>query len=340
VRAAVLEAFGEPLTIAEDVAEPAPGAHEVLVRTRAAGICRTDLKVIDGVIPTVELPRIPGHEIAGEVVAIGSAVTTSSVGDRVLVVLDLSCGTCRYCRVGQLDHCAALRRLGMEQDGGLAEFVRVPAGNLIVLPDRMGFADAAVIPDAVGSPYHAVVRLAQVRPAQTVAIYGLGGLGLSAVQIAALCGASVIAIARTPERRAMAEELGASASIDPNAGPVADQVRDLTRGEGVHAFFDLVGIDGSAEQALAACRKGGSVVILGYSVPRLDAPMVRLVYDEINIRGSRGSTREDLHQVVDLVEKGALAPIIGEQGPLDEINPALDRLRAGAVIGRSVVAFP
>jgi alcohol dehydrogenase, propanol-preferring len=321
------------------VSDPEPGVGEVVVRIRAAGLCRTDLKVIDGVIPTVPLPLVPGHEIAGEVAAVGPGVRAASVGDRVLVVLDLSCGSCRYCRIGELDHCVNLRRLGMEQDGGLAEHVRVPEANLVPVPDALDLAHAAVLPDAVASPYHAVVRLAEARPAQVIAVYGLGGLGLSAVQIARLAGASVIAIARTPARRALAEELGAVASIDPGDGPVSEQLRELTGGLGVHTFIDLVGIEGSAEQALLACRKGGTVVVVGYLVPRLDAPMMRLVYDEVSIRGSRGSTRADLLEVVDLVAEGRLTPVIGERIGLDEVNGALDRLRAGSVIGRSVVEF-
>jgi propanol-preferring alcohol dehydrogenase len=339
VKAAVLDTFGAPLRVAADVGDPQPGAGEVVVRTRAAGLCRTDLKVIDGVIPTVPLPHVPGHEVAGEVVAVGPGVTSARVGDRVLVVLDLACGACRACRTGAWHHCTALERLGIERDGGLAEFVRVPAHNAVPVPEGVDLADAAVVPDAVASPYHAVVRLAGVGPADTVAVYGLGGLGLSAVQIARLAGASVVAIARTPARRRLAEELGARWTVDPDAGAVSDQIRDLTGGRGVDAFVDLVGIEGSAEEGMRSCRKGGTVVVVGYVVPRLDVPMMQLVYDEIVVRGSRGSTREDLLQVLDLVSDGRVRPVIAERIGLDDVNGALDRLRAGAVIGRSVVEF-
>lgn len=339
MRAAILEEFGSPLRVRDDLSDPEPGFGEVVVRIRAAGICRTDLKVIDGLVPTVPLPLVPGHEIAGEIAAVGPGVNAARIGDRVLVVLDISCGACRYCRIGELDHCMDLRRLGMEQNGGLAEFVRVPAANAVPVPGALELGVAAVLPDAVASPYHAVARLARVRPAQTVAVYGLGGLGLSAVQVAGLAGASVIAIARTPKRRDLAEELGATASIDPRDAPVSEQIRELTGGLGVHAFIDLVGIEGSTEQALLSCRKGGTVVVVGYAVPRLDAPMMRLVYDEVVIRGSRGSTRQDLLEVIDLVADGRLAPVIGERIGLADVNSALDRLRAGEIIGRSVVEF-
>jgi propanol-preferring alcohol dehydrogenase len=340
MKAAVLEHFGAPLVIDGDRQDPAPGLGEIVLRTRAAGICRTDLKVIDGVIPTTPTPIVPGHEIAGEVVAVGEHVSGLAVGDRVLVSLDVTCGICAYCVVGERDHCAALRRLGMELDGGLAEYVRAPAMNAIVLPDEVAFGDAAVIPDAIGSPYHAIVTLAKVRVGQTVAVYGLGGLGLSAVQVAALAGARVIAIARTSERRELALGMGADAAIDPGDGPVSDQIRGLTRGLGVDVFIDLVGIEGSSEQAMASCRKGGTVIVLGYNVPRLDVPMMRMVYDEVVVRGSRGSTKKDLLEIVDLVAAGRLSPVIGSRVGLTDVNEALESLRDGAVIGRTIVEYP
>ena len=151
MRAAVLEEFKQPVNLRTDVAEPEPGSREVVVRTRAAGICRTDLKVIDGVIPTVETPRVLGHEVAGEVAAVGAGVEAFREGDRVTVSLDVTCGVCAYCQVGEFDHCARLRRLGLEWDGGLADYVRVPAENLVPIADSVSFAEAAVIPDAVGS---------------------------------------------------------------------------------------------------------------------------------------------------------------------------------------------
>ncbi len=339
MRAAVLEQFKEPVQIRDDVLEPEPGPGEVVVRTRAAGICRTDLKVIDGVIPTVETPRILGHEVAGEVATVGAGVDGFKEGDRVTVSLDVTCGGCPYCQVGEFDHCARLRRLGLEWEGGLADFLRVPAQNLVPIADSVSFEEAATIPDAVGSPYHAVVTRANVRPAQTVAVYGLGGLGLVAVQVASLIGAKVIAIARTPERRKLAEELGAAWSIDPREGPVSDQIRELTEGLGVHAFIDLVGIEGSVEQAVLSSRKGGKVVVVGYVVPEVAAPMMRLVFDEVAIMGSRGSTRRDLREATDLVGQGKIRPIIGHELELDQINEGFDMLREGSVIGRAVVRF-
>jgi 2-desacetyl-2-hydroxyethyl bacteriochlorophyllide A dehydrogenase len=338
MRAAVLERFGEGLTVTE-VPDPVPAPGEVVVRTGAAGVCRTDLKVLDGVIPTVPLPLIPGHELAGEVVAVGEGVDAGQVGARVLVGLDLSCGICQYCSRGELDHCARLRRLGMEVDGALAEFVRVPAANLVRLPEAMPFAAAATIADAIASPYHALIRRAELRPGELVAVYGLGGLGLAAVQLARLAGAEVIGLARTPARRALAEQLGASSTLDPDEGPIEVRIRELTDGLGVDVFVDLVGIEGSTELAVRSCRKGGRVVILGYAVQAAVAPMLPLVYDEVSILGSRGSTRADLLDAVQLVARGGVTPVIAEEVPLDEVEDVLARLRDGSTIGRAVITF-
>jgi len=336
MRAAVLEEFNQPLNL-QEMPDPEPGVDDAIVRTRAAGICRTDLKIIEGAIPTVTTPLILGHELAGEVVALGPGGAGIAEGARVTVGLDITCGICEYCRRGELDHCARLLRLGLERDGALAEFVRVPVANLIEIPPSISFVHAATIPDAVGSPYHAVLKRAGVRPGQTVAVYGLGGLGLIAVQVAVMAGARVIAIARTKERRQLAEELGATWSIDPSEAEVSVQIRDLTQGLGVHAFIDMVGIEGSVQQGVLSSRKGGRVVVVGYLVPQFTAGMMRLVYDEVAIMGSRGSTRSDLLEAVDLVDQGLIRPIIGAELSLDDVNQGLDRLRDGSVIGRSVV---
>jgi propanol-preferring alcohol dehydrogenase len=339
MKAAVLEQFNQPLVVRE-VPDLEPGAGEVLVRTRIAGICRTDLKIIEGAVPTVKTPVILGHELAGEVAAIGPGVRGVSAGARVAGLVDISCGTCRYCLAGELEYCARRNRLGFEHDGALAEYVQLPAVNLIPMPDGVTFGQAAMIPDAVGTPYHAVLTRGEVRPGQTVAVYGLGGLGLTAVQVGALAGARVIAIARTKERRQLAEELGATWSIDPNDGDVSAQVRELTDGFGVHAFIDLVGIEGSVNQGVLSCRRGGRVVVVGYFVSQLIAGMMGVVLDEIAILGSRGSTRAEQLEAIALVGKGQITPIIGVEIELDAINEGIDGLRQGSVIGRTQITFP
>ena len=346
MKAAVLERFKAPLVV-QEVPTPAPGAGEVLVRTRASSLCQTDLKVMHGAVPTVRPPRIIGHELAGEVAALGPGAAGVpggagglKEGDRVIAALDISCGACAYCQVGRLDYCLGLRRLGFEHDGAHAEFVRLPARNLVPIAPAVTFEQGAAIPDAMGSIYHAIKVRGDVRPGQTVAIYGLGGLGLSGVQIAVLAGARVIAIARTPERRRLALELGAAAAIDPEAGNLVEAVRGAAGGLGVDLFVDLVGIEGSIERGVRACRKGGRVVVVGYLVPTFQVTTMSLVYNEVQILGSRSSTRADFLEVAQLVAVGRLKPILADRLRLEDVNEGYARLGEGKVIGRSVIVFP
>jgi propanol-preferring alcohol dehydrogenase len=346
MKAAVLERFNAPLVVRE-VPVPVPGPGEVLVRTRASCLCQTDLKVLGGVIPTVKTPRIIGHELAGEVAALGPGAAGVpggagglKEGDRVIAALDIVCGTCAYCQVGKLDYCLALRRLGFEHDGAHAEFVRLPARNIVPIPPAVSFEQGAAIPDAMGSIYHAIKVRGDVRPGQTVAIYGLGGLGFSGVQIAGLAGARVIAIARSPARRKLAQELGAAEAIDPEAGDLVDAVRRASGGLGVDLFVDLVGIEGSIEKAVRACRKGGRVVVVGYLVPAFRVTTMHLVYNEVQILGSRSSTRADFLEVAQLVAAGRIAPVLDERLALEEVNAGYARLQEGKVIGRSLIVMP
>ena len=339
MRAAVLESFGETVIVRE-VATPKPGPGEALIRIRASGLCATDLKVMLGKVPTTPLPHIIGHEPAGEIAAVGDGVEGLKVGDHVIAGIDVSCGACLYCRTGKLNYCANINRLGMESNGSVAEYLLAPAANCVTVPEHVSFTNAAPIADAVASPFRAVHTVANVRVGQKVAVYGVGGLGLSAIQIASVIGADVIAISRNPERRALARELGASDAIDPNDGPVDEQLRDRTQGLGVHAFIDVVGIESSLQQGVRAVRKGGIVVILGYSVPALNTPMPPMILSEVRIAGSRGSTREELMTSVNLVASGQVKTVVGRTLGIDDVNEGLEGLREGAVIGRSIVEFP
>ncbi|MET4432955.1 alcohol dehydrogenase catalytic domain-containing protein [Mycolicibacterium sp. 624] len=336
MRAAVLEQFTDPLNVTS-LPDPSPRQGQVVIRVRAAGVCRTDIKIIDGGVPSVSTPRIIGHEPAGEVVALGADVTEASIGDRVFVSPDVTCGQCAYCRDGMYNYCAQLRRLGFELDGALAEYMVAPVTSLIPLSEEISYEVGATLPDAVGASYHAVVSRAQVRPAETVVINGLGGLGLCAVQIAALCGARVIAVARNAERRLLAEKLGAARTLDPREDLIG-QLTSLTSGLGVHSFLDFVGTSDSLDQAVRACRKGGRVVIVGYIAPELRTAPVDLVYREVSIVGSRSSTHAELAAAARLVAEGRITPLIGQTRELVDVNDAIALLRAGSVIGRIVVS--
>lgn len=339
MRAALLTEFGRPLELA-DVPDPTPAAGEALIRIRASGMCRTDLKIAKGFMTTVRLPHVLGHEVAGEVAGVGAGVDPALVDSRVTALVDITCGDCEYCRDSTVSYCADLRRVGIEVPGGHAEFLCVPARNLVLLPDEIPFDVASALPDAVGTTYRAIHTRGRVRPGQTVVIYGLGGLGLSGVQIAAAAGARVVAVARAPERRELAAGLGASVLVDPDREDLVEAIRRATGGYGAHLFVDLVGIEGSVEKAVRSCRKGGRVIVVGYLVPTFEVTTYHLLANEVEILGARSVTREEMQKVIRLVAEGVLRPVIAERLPLESVNDAYDRLAEGKIIGRPVIVFP
>jgi propanol-preferring alcohol dehydrogenase len=180
---------------------PRPGPGEVLVRVRASGLCGTDLHLLSGRQPLGELPRILGHELAGEVAELGHGVAGWQVGDRVTAAIDVTCGRCRHCRTGETQRCTAMQRIRFERDGGHAEYVTLPAANLVALPADLSYEGAAILPDAVACMYHSLIHQGGLGAGQRVLILGVGGLGIHGVQIARLSGAQVLATSRRPERR-------------------------------------------------------------------------------------------------------------------------------------------
>jgi len=201
LRAAIFEGSGKPLEIRE-VPTPKPGPGEALVRVAGCGMCHTDLHYLDHGVPTFKPPPlILGHEVAGTVAELGEGVSDRAEGDRVLIPAVLSCGRCRYCRQGRENLCERLVMLGNNIDGGYAEFVLVPASELVPLPDELPLERASVIADAVSTPYHAVKNRGRVQMGDAVAVVGCGGVGLNLVQCAAAAGGRVIAIDMNEEPR-------------------------------------------------------------------------------------------------------------------------------------------
>lgn len=331
MKAAVFHGGGRPLDITE-AAVPAPEPHEALIRVAACGLCHTDLHYLDhGVKPFKAPPLILGHEAAGTVAAIGSDVQDRVVGDRVLIPAVLSCGRCRACRQGRENLCANLVMLGNNMDGAFAEYVVVPARELIPLPPDLSMEHACVIADAVSTPYHAVTRRARVRPGEWVAVVGCGGVGLNLVQCAVLAGGRVVAVDPNAERRRIALTLGAEHAIDPGATARPDkEVRGLTDG-GVDVAFEAVGSPATIDAAFALLRRGGRLCVIGYTQEPAALPAARLMYYELEVMGSLGCGAGTYPEIVGLVQSGRLQleAIVSGSVPLSKINEAFDRLRRG-----------
>jgi propanol-preferring alcohol dehydrogenase len=338
VRALVLEAFGGPL-VARDIAVPAPGPHEALVRVRHVGVCGTDVKIRAGRLGLDVLPLVMGHEIAGEVAEVGREVRDVAPGDRVAVNFYVTCGRCAFCRAGRETLCPGVRQHGFTLDGGFAEYVRTPAANLCAVPDHVPLDRACIIGDAVATSYHAVTRRAQVRPGTTVAVVGVGGVGLHALQLARLAGGWTIAVDVSDARLALARQLGADAAVDARSGPFGAAVRRLTGGEGVDVVLELVGSEATLPQSVESLRRAGRLVFVGYTpeVPMSVMPHL-LVRHEHEIVGSRANTTQELREAIALVAQGRVRPVVDQVFALDEVERAFDALREGRALGRNVLA--
>jgi propanol-preferring alcohol dehydrogenase len=266
-------------------------------------------------------------------------VTGWAVGDRVVVAIDVVCGRCRHCLAGQTQRCPAMQRIGFERDGGHAEYVAVPAANVIALPEGLGYAAAAILPDAVACMYHSLICQGRVRAGQTVLILGAGGLGIHGVQVARLAGATVLATSRRAERLKAAEQYGAI-PVNPAAESLPAVVMEVTRGEGADIVVDGVGTRASLKEGLQLLRPGGKLLVLAYLDETFEVPAIPLFKAERQIIGCRGASKQDLVEVVQLTAAGRLTPVIGCGYPLVETPAAAQRLSEGDVVGRIVLTRP
>jgi NAD+-dependent secondary alcohol dehydrogenase Adh1 len=332
-----MRAYHQPLELVERPAPEVAGPSDVLVRVGGAGVCATDLHAIDGLMEAVgvTLPRILGHENAGWVEEIGTAVTTVAKGDAVLLYPPYSCGLCVACRRGNDMHCVRHQFTGLSVDGGFADFVLVSERSLLPLP--VGVEPAAVAPhaDAGLTAYHAVRRLAHLAvPGSTAVVIGVGGVGHIALQLVRELGASsVIAVDTDERRRRLAGELGADEVVDGTA-PV-DAVRDLTGGRGADLVFDFVGTDETHADATALLARGGTYSVIGYG-GMIAIPSAALIGNEQTVSGNLVGTWVDLWELLQLHTAGKVE-LRTEMHPLSAVNDVLEKLRAGEVTGRAVL---
>ena len=299
MKAMVLEQFHAPLRW-QEVPEPEIGPRDVLIKVVANGLCATDLKIADGLVPTVPLPHIPGHEAAGEVVEVGVDVPGLQPGDHVTVYPTEGCGFCDYCRRGLENYCVAAPRTGFEINGGFSQYMRVSGRNAVKVSPEVPWEDVAIIPDAIASVYHALTQKARVQAGETVVIIGIGGLGIHAMQLARIMGARVIAADVVPDKLRGAEQFGPDVIVYSREEDLPQRVKELTGGLGADAAVAAVLPD-----SLACLKLGGRLVVMGYNygIP-LAVDTADLVYGQWSILGTRASSRQDVVDVVKLVEQG------------------------------------
>ena len=339
MRAAVFYAAHEPLRL-ENVPEPELEAGEILVKVAACGLCHTDLHYIDHGTPTVKKPPlILGHEATGIVAQLGPEVSNLREGERVLLPAILTCGYCAACRAGRENICQHMRMFGNDVDGAYAEYVKAPAKDVFILPDGIPLIEGCIIADAVTTPYHAVKNRAEVRPGDSVVVFGCGGVGLNVVQFANLAGGRVIAVDISDEKLAWARQLGASETLNPRQGEVARAVRKMTGG-GADIAIEAIGNPLTIQEAFSTLHPGGRLVVVGYSDAEVTLSAGRIMYREMEIRGSLGCRPVDYPRVLELVSAGRVQvePLVTARFPLADINAGLDTLRQGKGI-RSVVVM-
>ena len=340
MRAMVLHGWGERLQ-AETRPVPQPGPGEALLRVRAAGVGLTLSHIKAGRFGG-SVPRIIGHEVAGDIVRVGPGVAESRIGERCLVYFYLNCGDCRFCRANRETLCERHRGLvGVAVDGGYADYLCLPAENFIPIPDALSYDAAAVTADAICTPWHCFTKRAPITPLDDVLILGAGGgVGVHGVAMAKLFGARVIAVDVSEEKLALARNAGADETITARAEDVPARVRQFTGGKGADVCVDFAGFPATIQDGLASLSVAGTLVIIGVQQGESVFQGPALVRSEQIITGSRYSTKVEMRETIALVAAGKIHPVITERVPLERVNDVFDLLAEERLLGRAVLTYP
>ncbi|OLZ61696.1 NAD(P)-dependent alcohol dehydrogenase [Amycolatopsis keratiniphila] len=331
--------YHEKLQLTE-VAEPEPtGPYDVIVRIGGAGVCRTDLHILEGQWAEksgVTLPYTIGHENAGWVHAVGSAVTNVTEGDKVIVHPLITCGLCRACRSGDDVHCAQSQFPGIDTAGGYAEYLKTSARSVVKIDETLEPADVAALADAGLTAYHAAAKAARrLRPGDRCVVIGAGGLGHIGIQVLkALTAAELVVVDRNPDAVDLAVTIGADHGVIAD-GTQIDQVLDRTDGEGAETVIDFVGEGGATKDGLAMLRRAGDYHVVGYG-ENIDVPTIDVISTEINLIGNLVGSYTDLCELMVLAAQGRVK-LHTARYPLEEFQTALDDLDAGRIRGRAIL---
>lgn len=342
MKAVLYERFAEPPRLAT-LADPEPAPDGLVIAVGATGVCRSDWHGWMGHDPDIALPHVPGHELAGTVAGVGREVTRFRPGDRVTVPFISGCGNCPECHAGQQQVCHAQAQPGFTHWGSFAEYVAIEKAdlNVVALPEEMAFATAASLGCRFATAFRAVIDQARVRPGEWVAVHGCGGVGLSAVMIAAAAGANVVAVDIAPAKLALARELGAAVALDGSSGDIPAAVQEATRG-GAHVSLDALGHPVTCVNSVRSLRRRGRHVQVGLlladqSTPPI--PMDRVVGWELEIYGSHGMQAHRYGAMLEMVRSGRVAPerLVGTRIALAEAPAALMAMDRFESLGATVI---
>ena len=340
MKAMVVKGWNEPFVL-EDRPDPKAGPGEAVMRVRAAGVGLTLMNMRAGRLGGT-MPRILGHELGGDIVEVGPGVTNVKVGDRCTVYFYLTCGFCRWCRGGRETLCENFRGyVGAHIDGGFADFVCLPAGNFLRIPQGLDYEAAAVAADAVNTNWHCMRERARLNPHDTVLLIGAGGgVGVHGVQVAKLFGARVIAADVSEEKLELARKWGADEVINVRATQdLAAEAKRLTDGRGVDAAVDYVGHGATFGAAVASLATSGRAVIIGVGKGEISFDPLKLVMTEQVVTGSRHSTRAEFIETMDVMARGLVKPVISKRVPFTEVETLFDELRNETLLGRGALTY-
>ncbi|MFF4269000.1 zinc-dependent alcohol dehydrogenase family protein [Streptomyces sp. NPDC001536] len=312
MRAVVFEQYGDPAEVRE-VPDPTPPTHGVVVRVEATGLCRSDWHGWQGHDPDITLPHVPGHELAGVIEAVGARVTGWHPGARVTVPFVCACGTCATCAAGDHQICERQTQPGFTHWGSFAQYVALDHAdvNLVAIPDDLSYATAAALGCRFATAFRAVVQQGRVAAGEWVAVHGCGGVGLSAVMIAAASGARVVAVDVSPQALDLARKFGAAECVDASkAGDTAEAIRELTGG-GAHLSLDALGSPVTCAASVDSLRRRGRHVQVGLlpsATGTTPVPMARAIALELELLGSHGMAAHTYPLMLELVRAGVLRP--------------------------------
>jgi propanol-preferring alcohol dehydrogenase len=332
--------IGQPLEERE-IPVPEVGARDVLVRVKAAGICHSDAHYRAGNSPVGALPITPGHEVAGVVEDVGDEVTSLEIGDRVCLHYLVTCGDCPYCTLGSEQFCVKGAMIGKHRDGGYAEYIAVPARSAVPLPQEIPFEHGAIMMCSSATSFHAL-RKGRLASGETVAVFGAGGLGMSAIQLADAMGAlDIYAVDINAERLALAESFGAL-PIDASEADPVQRIRDLTAGRGVEVALELIGLPLTMHQAVQSLAIFGRAVMVGIASEPLEIDTYsELLGREAEVIGASDHLLQELLLLIEYARRGVLdlTDVVTHTVPLDAdaINAVLDQLEEFGAGVRTVI---
>lgn len=340
MKAIQIQAFGGPEVMEyTTLPVPVPKPNEVLIKVAYCGVCRHDLLTRAGAFPRAQVPVVLGHQVSGTVAAVGSSVTEFVVGDPVMSMIFVGCGDCGNCAEGRDALCTFVtpKFLGEDYDGGYAEYVVIAKRTAVKIPGRVGLPEAAILTCTLGTAYHGLLGRGELKSGQTVVITGAsGGVGSHAVQIAKAVGATVVGVVSSARSEARVRAAGADHVIVSAERKFAKELRVLL-GYQADLVLEVVGAPTLLE-SLHAVRPGGRVVVVGNVEGKgVTVPPAYLILKEISLIGTKSCTKEEMAEVLALIEAGKVSPEVSEITPLAQARKLHERMEAQGASGRAVL---